>query len=61
MNGAQGEEKLKAEIKRLLAEIEQLQIKTRKEYQEMEVKLNKQRENELKAQHENNQKTIKEL
>ena len=36
-----GEEKLRAEIKRLQEEIEQLKIKMRKEYQDMEAKLNK--------------------
>ena len=40
-NGAMGEEKLRAEIKRLQEEIEQLKIKMRKEYQDMEAKLNK--------------------
>lgn len=46
-SGADGEEKLKKEIKRLLEEIDNLKIKSRKDFQELEQKLNKQKEKEL--------------
>lgn len=45
--GADGEEKLKKEIKRLIEELEAFKIKSRKDFQELEQKLNKQKEKEL--------------
>lgn len=46
-SGADGEEKLKKEIKRLIEEIEAMKLKSRKDFQELEQKLNKQKEKEL--------------
>ena len=46
-SGADGEEKFKKEIKRLIEEIEAMKLKSRKDFQELEQKLNKQKEKEL--------------
>lgn len=46
-SGADGEDKLKKEIKRLIEELEAFKVKSRKDFQELEQKLNKQKEKEL--------------
>ena len=40
-SGADGQERLKMEIKRLMDEIEELKIKARKDFQDLEFRLNK--------------------
>lgn len=47
ISGAESEAKLRIEIERLLKEIENMKVQHRKEYQQMEEKLKKEKEYEL--------------
>ena len=60
-SGAEGEEKLRKEIQRLLAELEGIRDKARKDFQEMEQRLRKEKEKELEQQQKRYEKMIEDL
>lgn len=52
MSGAESEAKLRQEVERLLKLVEEMKAKHKQEMEQLETKLNKQREMELKGQKE---------
>lgn len=60
-NGAEGEDKLRLEIKRLLGEIELIKVKNQKDFKDLETRMKKQKESELHTQKEKYERMIADL
>jgi ABC-type transporter Mla subunit MlaD len=61
LSGAEGMDKLRKEIQRLMDEVETIKAKARKDHQDLEQRLQKQKANELEQQQKKYEKIMEDL